>query len=283
MALKRNYSRYASASNGQVYLYRSIPELFNSHLEKGIHCTLLEDTALEFLYIPRESKNLVVVFHAAANPQTVTLPIFVGLGITKELDASIVVVSDPALEHSIPAGWFAGSETLDLQKMLQKVIEHVAQSCGAENLIFQGSSAGGFAAMQYSISFPGSLSVAINPQTNLSNHYPERVQPYLDACWGGSLPDQTTAVTDLIHAYSKAFDNFILYVQNEHDTFHLENHFHQWDRSFGDLRGERWNLLSGDWGTGHAAPPPFFQAAILEYALTFDGNWEDFLQSEDFG
>lgn len=282
MALRRNYSRYSAASNGQVYLYRSVAELLDSHVAGGIHCALLEDTALEFLYIPRDSRNLVVIFHAAANPQTLTLPIFVGLGITKDLDASVMVVSDPVLEYSIPTGWFAGSAKIALQRQLKMVIRHVARAGGADHLIFQGASAGGFAAMQYSAAFPESLAVAINPQTNLCAHYPERVQPYLDACWGGKMPAYSAATTNLLYAYNKAFDNFILYVQNEQDTFHLENHFHQWAKTFEDARGKRWSLLNGDWGAGHAAPPPFFQTAILEYALTFNGKWGDFLQSDEF-
>lgn len=282
MALRRNYSRYAAASNGQVYLYRSVAELLSSHIERGIHCAVLGDTALEFLFIPRDSRNLIIIFHAAANPQTLTLPIFVGLGITKDLDASIMVVSDPALEYSIPTGWFVGSEKIALQRKLKIAIRHVAKACGADNVIFQGASAGGFAAMQYSASFPGSLAVAINPQTDLSSHYPERVQPYLDVCWGGSMPSDAAATTNLLSSYSTRFDNFILYVQNEQDTFHLKNHYHQWAKTFDDVRGERWSLLSGDWGPGHAAPPPFFQTAILEYALTFNGKWGEFLHSEEF-
>lgn len=282
MVLRRNYSRYAAASNGQVYLYRSVAELLSSHIERGIHCALLDDTTLEFLFIPRDSRNLIIIFHAAANPQTLTLPIFVGLGITKDLDASIMVVSDPSLEYSIPTGWFVGSEKIALQRELKKVIKHVIRTCSADHVIFQGASAGGFAAMQYSASIPGSLAVAINPQTDLSAHYPERVQPYLDACWNGSMPRYSTATTNLLLPYSTTFDNFILYVQNAHDTFHLKNHFCQWAKTFDHLRGERWSLLSGDWGAGHAAPPPFFQTAILEYALTFNGKWGDFLQSEEF-
>lgn len=282
MPLRRNYSRYASASDGQVYLYRSFSELLNVRTKKGIHCVQLDDTALEFLFLPRVSNNLVVIFHAAANPESLTLPIFVGLGITKNLDASVLIISDPTLEYAIPAGWFIGSKKLHLQAKINSMVRHVAESCGAEHLIYQGASAGGFAALHYSSLTPDSLAIAINPQTNLKAHYPERLRPFLDSCWDGAMPDRSIATTDLIESYREKFDNYVLYVQNEQDHFHITHHYSTWEANFASLRGRRWSLLSGDWGAGHAAPPPFFQSAILEYALTFDGKWADFLKSEEF-
>lgn len=280
MALKRNFSRYAATSD-TVYLFHDLQDYLNSEIPTGISSIAYGFGTLDTQLIRRDSATLIVVFHAAANPATLTLPIFIGHKITRETDASVLFVSDPSLDFRIPSGWFAGDAARPLQQDLVKVIRHVSQSVLAKHIIFQGSSAGGFASMFYSHEFPGSLAIAVNPQTNLRNHYPERVNPYLNACWA-DLSDQPVPTLDLLELYEESFPNFLLYLQNRRDSFHIEHHYTPWANAFDGLFGERWSTLAGDWGDGHAAPPPFFQAAIFDFALSFQGDWAELLRSDDF-
>lgn len=277
--LKRNFARYASTSDF-VYLFNNVDDFLSSEITSGIFSIGYGSGTLDLQLIRRNSSNLVIVFHAAANPETLTLPIFVGHNITRDIDASVLLVSDPSLDFGIPIGWFAGDAHRSLQQDLTKIIVHVAGDLEAEHLVFQGSSAGGFAAMFYSHQFPGSLAIPVNPQTDVRNYHADKVDLYWQTCWSGS--SQTHPTLDLLRIYGTSFPNFVLYLQNRSDEFHVERHYQPWAAKFSDRYRIKWSALFGEWGVGHAAPPPFFQAALLTFALTFKGDWAELLKSEDF-
>ncbi|AQQ15794.1 hypothetical protein CGLAU_09215 [Corynebacterium glaucum] len=268
--------------DGSVYLFRSIAEFEAAEVPAGISSIAYGAGTLDLLLVHRPSQNLVVIFHAAADPATVSLPIFVGQGITQNLDASVLFVSDPALDFRIPIGWYTGDEKRHLQADLARVIRHVASTVGAENIIFEGSSAGGFAALVYSHAFPGSLAMAVNPQTDIYRYHQGKVDEYLTACWGGGKPPAKETVTSAIELYRESFPNYVLYLQNQRDEFHVMNHYEPWAQRFGELSGTRWTTIEGDWGDGHAPPPPFLQEAILQYALSFEGHWDRLIREGDF-
>lgn len=283
MPLKRNFARYASAAtDSSVYLFRSLAEFEATEVPAGISSISYGAGTLDLLLVRRESPNLVVIFHAAADPASVSLPIFVGQGITQNLDASVVFFSDPALDFQIPIGWYAGDLERPLQSDLQRVIRHVAAAVGAGNIVFEGSSAGGFAALVYSHAIPGSLAVAVNPQTDIYRYHQGKVDEYLSACWNGSRPNEEEAVTSAIDLYSDSFANYVLYLQNQRDEFHVLNHYEPWAQRFSELSGTRWLTIEGDWGEGHAPPPPFWQEAVLQYALSFEGRWDRLIQEGEF-
>ena len=283
MPLKRNFARYASSNtDGSVYLYRSLSEFESSPVTGGISSIAYGEGTLDLLLTRRESSNLVVIFHAAADPTSISLPVFVGQGITQNLDSSVLFVSDPALDLQIPIGWYTGDKERHLQHDLHRVIHQIALAVGAENIVFQGSSAGGYAALTYSHAFPDSLAIAVNPQTDIYRYHQAKVDQYLSACWNGLKPDVGTAVTNAISLYSESFPNYVLYAQNQHDEFHILNHYEPWARRFDNLNGTRWQKIEGDWGDGHAPPPPFLQEALLQYALSFEGRWDELIIKGDF-
>lgn len=282
MPLKRNFARYAPTSGENVYLYRDLEEFLACEPLTGISSIPYGAGTLDLQLIRRESSNLVVVFHAAANPAKTTLPVFVGHTITQELEASILLVSDPSLDFGIPIGWFAGDERRQLQTDLAHTIRHVSEALGARNLILQGSSAGGFAALYFAHKFPGSLAVAVNPQTNIAAYHADKVTQYFKTCWNGQVPRPEHAVTNLLDLYGDSFPNNVLFLQNRGDQFHIENHYRPWADRFEGLYGEKWCTLQGNWGAGHAAPPPELQELVLKFALSFDGDWDRLMKEEDF-
>lgn len=280
MVLKRNFARYAATSDA-VYLFADIQEFLTREIPSGISSIPYGAGTLDLQLERRESESLIVVFHAAANPSTLTLPIFVGHKITRQVDASILFVSDPSLDFGIPTGWYAGDAYRPLQRDLVAIISHVAHEVAAQHLVFQGASAGGFASLFYSHHFPGSLAIAINPQTDLNKHHAERVDTYLEACWNGKSGTPEPCL-NLLQLYRNSFPNYVLYLQNREDHFHVEKHYVPWAETFAASYGKLWSTLAGNWGEGHAAPPPFFQAALFDYALSFEGNWAEMMCSDDF-
>ena len=146
MHMQRDYSRYAPA---KVRAHCSLDDLLSGKVGEGIHAIRYGDGVLDLRLVQRESRALIVAFHAAVDPAAATLPVFTGRKVTQGLDASVLFVSDPSLEHGMSIGWFAGDSRRPLRKDLVHVIEHVAAQVGAEQIILEGCSAGGFAALHF--------------------------------------------------------------------------------------------------------------------------------------
>lgn len=146
MHMRRDYSRYAPT---KVRAHRSLDDFLNGKVEEGIHAIRYGDGVLDLWLVQRASRALIVAFHAAVDPSAATLPVFTGRKVTQDLNASVLFVSDPSLEHGMSIGWFAGDSRRPLQKDLVHVIEHVAAQVGAEQIILEGCSAGGFAALYF--------------------------------------------------------------------------------------------------------------------------------------
>lgn len=284
MPLARNYTRYGvgDLTSGMTFLYSSLDDFLHDAAREGTSTIRYGFASLDLHIVPRDSRNLVVMFHAAADPATSTLPIFVGRQLVADLDASVLFVSEPALDYEISIGWYIGDQDRPLQRDLQRVIAHVAESLGSTHLIFYGASAGGYASLYYSHEFAGSLSIAVNAQTNVERYYPTPVQRYYEACWSGTKPTPEQAVTNVVELYTHSFPNYAIYLQNQNDSFHFTNHFEPWKNAVEPLRGTRWGAIVDNWGDGHVAPDAFLQKVLLQYAVTFDGNWQALVAEEDF-
>lgn len=82
-----------------------------------------------------------------------------GKGVTAGLPANRIFISDPSLRKSkdFNIGWYAGSKQQpDLQEILADVIRRIVRETGGYNVVFFGSSAGGYASLALSRFFPTS-------------------------------------------------------------------------------------------------------------------------------
>src|SRR5699024_8482548 len=127
-------------------------------------------------------------------------------------------------------------------------------------IIFFGGSSGGFASLYYSLRFPGSLALPMNPQTVLSRHHAPGKRQFFENLWPGitkfdELP--TTVTTDLASLYGQGFQNTVGYIQNTRDSFHINQHRTPFIQAVGK-HPSVWSY-TGDWGNeddnGHVQPP----------------------------
>ena len=278
MPFVRNYRRYRT----DTVLHRSLDDFCHAALTPGIQVIGYEDALLELMVVDRQAATTIVVFHAAADPATTSLPLFVGQQLTENLDANLIFVSDPMLGRSTAIGWFTGSPSLPLQDDLVRAISHIQDGLGnAENLIFYGSSAGAFAALYYSHRFPGSLAIVANPQTTIAGYYPGHVKAFLDSSWAGAPIEDIPAVTDITPLYAESFPNHVAYLQCSDDELHLTQHCRPWKDATADHAARR-RFLVGDWGPGHAPPPFYLLQGILEFAVSLGGHWDVLLADDMF-
>lgn len=277
MAFVRNYSRYSA----NVVLHRNFDAFLDEPVRSGINVIDCGQSLLELHIQDRNAATTLVVFHAAANLSQTSLPLFTGERLTEGSEANVVFVSDPSLERGSSIGWFTGDAACPLQTDLVKVLSKIQKDLNAHNLIFYGSSAGGFASLYYSHCFPDSLAIVSNPQTNIAEYLPAAVSQYLDKVWKVKDISDVPAVTDLIPLYQQSFPNYVAYLINESDDFHNDNHLAPWAAAT-EHEPEHRRFIVGDWGEGHASPPVFVLKGVVDFAISVDGNWSEFFSDDDF-
>lgn len=274
-----------------VSKYADVDEFLNSNSTPDGLITISSGAQpIDVLSIDSGSDTTIVCFHGAAERE-IRLPWHLGQGVTGSTGMNRIFLSDPTLYKSKDLGlsWYAGSkETPYLQEILANIVEKIAASTGVKNLIFFGSSGGGFASLEMSHRFPGSLALTMNPQTSLAKYFPTAVSRYLEYGWDGefeSLDDLPEAVNhDLTKLYAGGFPNHVAMIQNARDWFHIGNH----QIPFLNVSGlspdvymlmDRWGPDTGD---GHTPAPKEILAPILGVLASCHGAWSDVLPSVGF-
>ncbi|MFI2565666.1 hypothetical protein [Paenarthrobacter sp. NPDC018779] len=245
---------------------------------------------LEILNLPGESTTTIVCLHGAAE-KDVRLPWFVGKGVTSDLPVNRIFLSDPSLRRSqdLNLAWYAGSRNQpDLQEALADIIRRIVRATGGYNVVFFGSSGGGYASLALSRFFPTSLALAVNPQTSISRFYPGAVERYMMHGWDmpgcdmGELPG--TVAHDLVPVYAAGFSHTVALIQNAKDWFHIQNHQLPFLDAVGDAENlfmlmDRWGPDTGD---GHTPPPKELLRECFEALAQCRGDWPSGLAAAGF-
>lgn len=198
----------------------------------------------------KNAANTVICF-SAASMKVQEVPFWTGRGLTPNVDANFLLVSDPTmiLDRTLNLGWYAGSrEQPDLIETLTEILRAV--TLGTRPIFF-GASAGGWAALKYAARFDGAVAVVVNPQVDIARYmyFPH----YLRKAWSmekGSecLPFEGNVASD----YAQGAGQTVVYVQNAGDSHHLDEHFERFKSACGSQ--EKLIALLPDLGPGHIAP-----------------------------
>ena len=211
----------------------------------------------------KQAGNTVICFSAASS-KVREVPFWTGRGLTSSLDANVLLVSDPSmiLDRTLSLGWYAGSlEQPDLIETLTEVFRVVSQGTRP---IFFGASAGGWAALKYAARLDEAVAVAVNPQVDIARYmyFPY----YLRKAWHAEegserLPSDGNVARD----YAEGNDSLVVYVQNEGDSHHLNEHFAAFKAMCGNP--DKLIELLPDLGAGHVAPAKESLVQILETTI----------------
>jgi hypothetical protein len=162
-----------------------------------------------------------------------SLPFFQRLRWAEEIEATVIILSDPGLglDENLGLSWFQGTrrdyflpKVADVLRDIVKVLE-----VPHNRVMFYGSSAGGFASLMFASFVEGSCALVNNPQTNICRFLKGPVQALLDVCFDGiSIDEASRELEDRFcvatHYRSLGVLPNILYVQNMFDQFHVDNH-----------------------------------------------------------
>lgn len=249
------------------------------------------DRHLDILLVTKPSPTLVVSLHGAIDRKKYELPRFERFRSLNKFSVSALYLGDPSLWSGpdLELAWHTGWDDTDMYPIYADLIQLIASKIGARNIVLNGGSGGGFAALQVSALIPDSVAVVYNPQTSIYSYmhpkwplmpqkrYIRNVWPSLvneDIAKFDFTQDWTIPMGDRLSAvrtYSKPRKNRVLYMINMQDLHHVEDHYKPFARAM-EAAPDRLKTIEYDGGSGHN-PTTFDQ---FKEGLTVAGEWAGF-------
>lgn len=189
-----------------------------------------------------------------------------------------VFFSDPSLLMSkdLSLAWYSAvSNGIKVQDVLLDCIDTIINIFNSNKNIFFGPSNGGFAALYFSWFFPNSVALAINPQTRIADFTEKAVRKYMQECLGIIKPkdihSEIMKVTggDVREMYKQKMLNKVIYMQNTMDH-HVELQMIPFLKNI-DVKS--YELIMGNWGLGHKAPPLELINHVLNWYIYHSDIW----------
>ncbi len=159
--------------------YNNLDDLDFSNGNRFFITVIKDDMPFEFLLnIKPDSKKLIVMGSGAYNAEKMSPPIFQRYTWHDDFECSSIYYNDPTLYlGKMNLGWGYGTkdehyiETIGaiLRVMIDKL--HIKN----ENLLFYGSSGGGFTSLMLATFMKGSKALVNNPQTIITNYFKKHV------------------------------------------------------------------------------------------------------------
>ncbi|WP_146113335.1 MULTISPECIES: hypothetical protein [unclassified Arthrobacter] len=266
----RDISKYTSLG---YHEFHDVGSLLSQPLQTGLTSLKLEDQWFDFLFEDRHSATTLVTFTAAVPAKAETFPIFSSRHIAEELGLNFLAFADPSCggPHALPTFWHLGTQKIDSQTLIPSIVS-MARSETNSSLLFFGSSAGGFAALNYSSHFPNSAALVMNPRISLLNT-PKRTQSYTPV----NFPDMETisVIRSLPYDQSKVYSvprgNRVFYIQNLQDSNYTRHHYAHFKKN--TLGREDIEFVVGNWGKGHVVPPKSVYVDRLRNLARSAPNW----------
>lgn len=146
------------------------------------------DVKYEFLVRLASSNNNLICFGSGAyNPQRLSPPIFNRYSWQSEFEESVIYYNDPTLylDPELRLGWGVGKNDEWYLLVIADIIRISANKrrISPENILFFGSSGGGFMAIILSTLCKGSAVMVNNPQIILTNYYKKHFNYMLKVCF----------------------------------------------------------------------------------------------------
>lgn len=131
----------------------------------------IDGIAVDGLFHKSQKPQLYVILSGGISKDT-SVPHFERWTYHSILNGSVFIIDDPMLKvyqsQKLCVGWYYGLQNSYLESIRKIIVKMAAiLSVDNENIVFYGSSAGGYAALYMVSKFEKSKCIAINPQINL--------------------------------------------------------------------------------------------------------------------
>lgn len=243
--------------------YSSVQQFRESWTPETVGPIRIDDDLPILLNWENKNSEHTIICFSAASQKIRELPFWSGRKLVAELDANVILVSDPSLslDQTLNLAWYAGSQK---QRHLIATLSHILKTMIRDTTpVFFGASAGGWAALTYAAEFENSIAVPVNPQIDISRYL---YFPYYTRKAWGTEPDSVELPFEgnVANRYSDESAPTVVYIQNKGDTHHYEEHFLLFQQKHGNP--ERLIALTPELGDGHIAPSRNSLQKILELA-----------------
>ena len=215
----------------------------------------------------QEGVPLHIVFHGAMVSGT-WFPRFERVRTMRAEGLSFCSIADPSIQMDLglKLAWYAGHDGVDPMDWIVELVTRLVEIARPSQLVFVGSSGGGFASLRASQQFPGSLAFVTDPQTIVTNYHESQVNRLLQVGFDGLDSDAALEVygerlSAPFNYEAGGVSNYVYYAQHRWDKFHIENHLKPFANVFGltevnhDVDSERFKLVLFDKGK-HAPLSP---------------------------
>ncbi|WP_439594635.1 hypothetical protein [Falsiroseomonas sp.] len=186
-----------------------------------------------YLKFTDPGQPLLVFGQGFQSRSEVQLPRFQRMDWAEELPYNVLIFNDPTLflREDISLGWCAGTADAPVLPTHCEIVGKVRDTLGIrnENILFYGSSAGGFTSLMMASRMPGASALVNNPQTDVLKFRRGGVRRLLEVGFGGipldrakaEFPDRFSFVASI--AGGAAVPR-IYYLQNILDDDHYTDH-----------------------------------------------------------
>lgn len=233
----------------------------------------LNDSIDFSIKIKRDSRRLAVIFNSQQKANS-PLKLFTWGNVGKLLECTRLHISDPTLNISELAtlGWYTANRKGNFQRQIEKLILLFKKKLEIEEIIFLGSSGGGFPAVYFSQIFTNSMAFLLAPVFNVKESVQESAKLQFATELNGvgtfeeaiSLhPDVTFDAGEMVLANSNTLVNPIHILQSWKDARFWQHQTAPFlERIGADFKAppkvlvqDNLSMVLGDWADGHAPPP----------------------------
>lgn len=246
------------------------------NFESDFEVEVLSDWIIPIKYQKStSSKKHIILLNGALKDKKI-YPLYNRVTWKNRFNKSILNIYDAtiSLQHEMTLGWYRGTLNNPILPCIHKIIKKLQhdKNLSNEDLIFYGSSGGGWSALKLAEAYPGSTAVSINPQINILDY---GIKRSVDLSIKNSFNniDETTLrklykneisinPQKFIPNKSKNVTSKFILVQNIQDTHHYNEHFIPFWKNFStkiETGPDRFNqnyALIYDHISGHAGEPP---------------------------
>lgn len=145
----------------------------------------VDNIKYEFLIRRRQSNKLLIMGNGAYD-RTQTLPVFQRHSWMDDLDYSIIYYNDPTLYlGDLSIGWCCGDKDSHYILNIANIIKIISDKLLIDNnnIVFYGSSAGGFTSLMLATLFEDSIAIVNNPQISIPKFSKQHFEKLCDVCF----------------------------------------------------------------------------------------------------
>ncbi|MGO2040666.1 MAG: prolyl oligopeptidase family serine peptidase [Staphylococcus equorum] len=238
---------------------------FLKSVNSEVFCVNKDNVDFNFKLSLKPNNNKLLVFsNGALDPSKNTPPVFMRAKWADDFTANCLYIDDRTIHYNgLRIGWGIGTTTRHYLEDYSTIVKEIAHLLviNPEDIIYFGSSAGGFMSIMLATMHKGTTAIVNNPQTYVHKYYRPAVEKMYETIFP-TMSEKTIlknygmrfSVTSMMK--SKKNVPKILYIQNASHKPDMESHYEIFNKMLDTNKLSKKNIiffLYNDPVSGHSA------------------------------